>query len=125
LRILADENFPGDAVHALRHRGHDVVWVHTSMPAASDKIVLAHAGEQGRLLITFDKDFGDLAFHHGLSAECGVVLFRISLSDPALAAHRIGEILEDRADWSGHFTCVEDDRIRMRPLPRRARDGDP
>ncbi len=40
MRILADENFPGDAVSALRERGHDVLWVCMSMPGASDSEIL-------------------------------------------------------------------------------------
>ena len=36
LRILADENFPGQAVQALRDRGFDVVWVRTVAPGISD-----------------------------------------------------------------------------------------
>lgn len=36
MRFLANENFPGDAVSALRERGHDVVWIRTDAPGISD-----------------------------------------------------------------------------------------
>src|SRR2546428_7628826 len=83
MRILANENFPGEAIEALRSRGHDVAWVKTDAPGSSDEEVIARATREGRLLITFDKDFGALAFRSGLSAPSGIILFRISSSSPS------------------------------------------
>ena len=62
MRILAHENFPGEAVVALQRHGHDVVWVRTSWPGISDREALARAEAEGRVLVTFDKDFCGLAF---------------------------------------------------------------
>jgi hypothetical protein len=63
MKLLANENFPGEAVRALRARGHDVLWVRREMPGAPDADVVGRARSEGRLLVTFDKDFGELAFH--------------------------------------------------------------
>ena len=41
MRLLADENFPYDAVVALRDEGHDVVWIREAAPGISDKEVLS------------------------------------------------------------------------------------
>lgn len=117
MRILANENFPGAAVSALRDRGHDVVWVRTESPGISDKDVLALAQSTARLLVTFDKDFGELAFHYGLPSTCGVVLFRIAAPTPDRVAIVAATALESRDNWQGHFSVVEDARIRMTPLP--------
>jgi predicted nuclease of predicted toxin-antitoxin system len=62
MRFLANENFPLDAVEALRHQGHDVVWIRTESPGISDPEVLSRAQTEDRILLTFDKDFGELAF---------------------------------------------------------------
>jgi hypothetical protein len=43
VRILANENFPGEAVDALRYRGHDVVWIRTDAPGSKDRAVLEWA----------------------------------------------------------------------------------
>lgn len=118
MRILANENFPGDAVIALRERGHDVVWVRSDAPGSSDRQVLARAQAEERILITFDKDFGELAFHAGLAAVTGVILFRISTPSSRHVARVAVAALESRADWVGHFSVVEDTRIRMTPLPQ-------
>jgi predicted nuclease of predicted toxin-antitoxin system len=117
MRLLANENFPADAVEALRSRGHDVAWVRTDAPGSTDRQVLDRAVADGRLRITFDKDFGELAFRAGRPALFGVVLFRIRLASPAQVAQRAVAVLESRADWAGHFAVVLDDRVRMTLLP--------
>lgn len=117
MRILADENFPGEAIEALRSRGHDVAWVRMDAPGTSDEDVIRRATREARLLLTFDKDFGALAFRSGMDAPSGVVLFRISTSSPTRVAKAGIDILESRADWSGNFCVVEDERVRMSPLP--------
>ena len=62
MNLLANENFPGPAVTALRNAGHDILWVRTEMPGTEDSEVLRRAQQDARVLITFDKDFGDLAY---------------------------------------------------------------
>jgi len=118
VRLLADENFPREAVNVLRGQGHDLVWVRTDAPGATDRVVLARAQQEDRIVITFDKDFGELAFRFGLPSSCGVVLFRIRASSPEALARRCVDALGSRQDWAGHFSVVEDDRIRMTPLPQ-------
>ncbi len=117
MRLLANENFPAEAVNALRQRGHDVAWVRTDAPGSSDRVVLARAVAESRILITFDKDFGELAYHAGLPATCGVVLFRISPDSPSRVARAAVTVLEGRTDWRGHFSVVEEHRLRMAHLP--------
>ncbi len=116
-RFLADENFLGDAVTALREAGHDIVWIRTDAPGSTDRQVLTRAVAERRILLTFDKDFGDLAYRCRLPATCGIVLFRISLPSPSIAVHLIKTILQSRNDWAGHFSVVEENRLRMRALP--------
>ena len=117
MNILANENFPRNAVTALREEGHNVVWIRTDAPGSSDEQVLARAQAENRVLVTFDKDFGELAFRAGLPASSGVILFRISTPSAAHIARVAVAILSSRADWAGHFAVIEDERIRMTPLP--------
>jgi predicted nuclease of predicted toxin-antitoxin system len=115
MRLLADENFPGAAVDALRDAGQEVVWVRTASPGTSDVEVLAWAAREGRVLLTFDKDFGEIARSADLPATFGVVLFRIVMP-PADIGHRLAALVMSRDDWIGHFSVVEPGRVRMRPL---------
>ena len=117
MRILANENFPGEAVEELRREGHDVAWVRTEAPGISDKEVLQRAQSEKRTLITFDKDFGELAFRLGLPASNGIILFRIQASTPGHVAHISVTALATRSAWTGHFSVIEDDLIRMTPFP--------
>jgi len=66
MRFLANENFPGDAVTQLKAAGHDIVWVRTAAPGMKDEDVLAWAAREARIVLTFDKDFGELAWRAGL-----------------------------------------------------------
>lgn len=116
MRLLTDENIPGDAVVALRLAGHDVAWVRLDAPGSVDRDVLARAQAESRILLTFDKDFGELAWRERLPAACGIVLFRLPMPPPADVGRVITEIVNGRSDWAGHFSVVEAERIRMRSL---------
>jgi predicted nuclease of predicted toxin-antitoxin system len=115
--VLADENFPRSAVEALRSRGHDVLWVRTSLPGISDNDVLARAAADSRLLVTFDKDFGEMAFRAKLPIDVGIVLFRIPPISATTVARAVVSVLESRNDWNGHFSVVDSTLVRMTPLP--------
>jgi predicted nuclease of predicted toxin-antitoxin system len=117
MRFLANENFSLDAVEAIRRIGHDVRWIRTDAPGSKDREILNRAVAEDRILLTFDKDFGDLAIQFGLPAKCGIVLFRLHASSSAALANMIVAAMQSRSDWTGHFSVVEVGRIRMRPLP--------
>lgn len=116
MRFLANENFPGAAVAALVADGHDVVWVRVAAPGMSDPDVLIWAAREGRVLLTFDKDFGELARASVLPSTCGVVLFRVPMPRASDAGRRLAGLVAARADWVSHFSVIEPGRVRMRPL---------
>ena len=116
MKLLANENFPLLVVSALRDIGHNVLWVRTDMPGAMDDVILQRAQDEERLVVTFDKDFGELAVRWGLPATCGVILFRLKTQSPDHLRTRVVETLAERVDWRGHFFVVEEHRIRSRPL---------
>ena len=117
MQILANEIVPGDAVAALRQQGHEVAWVREDAPGSLDTQVLQRAQDEGKVLITFDKDFGELAFRHGLPVTCGIILFRISTPSSEYIARLAVAALNQRQDWAGHFSVIDDTQIRMTPLP--------
>jgi predicted nuclease of predicted toxin-antitoxin system len=117
MRVLANENFPGEAVEALRSRGHDVAWVRTDSPGSSGEAVIRRAKAEARVLITFDKDFGELAFRSGLSSPSGVILFRISQDSPSHVARVSVAVLERPINWAGKLPVVQEGGIRIISLP--------
>ena len=93
MRFLANENFPGDAIRLLELAGHDIVWVRTAAPGISDPDALASAARESRILLTFDKDFGELAKVSGLPAACGVILFCMPMPRPIEVGQRLVDLI--------------------------------
>ncbi|HUT23254.1 MAG TPA: DUF5615 family PIN-like protein [Sumerlaeia bacterium] len=116
MRLLANENFPRIAVEALREAGHDIRWARLEMPGASDTKVLACAQREEQVLLTFDKDFGELAFRSGSPVSSGIMLFRIPCLSPEYLKKTILQAVAARDNWFGQFAVVEPDRIRVRSL---------
>ena len=113
MRFLANENFPGDAVAALSLAGHDVLWMRTQAPGTADEEVLARAMHEERIVLTFDKDFGELAWHARLPASCGIILFRLPMPFPAMVGAALAARITERDDWTGHFSVIEPARVRQ------------
>ncbi len=117
MRFLADENFPLDAIESLKNDGHDVASIRADSPGIGDEFVLGRAVLEQRVLLTFDKDFGDLAFHAKFPASCGIIFFRIQAPSSAALSALVCQALSNRIDWSGQFSVIEPTRIRIKPLP--------
>jgi predicted nuclease of predicted toxin-antitoxin system len=117
MRFLANENVASAIVDALRAHGSDVVWVKADMRGAGDDEILERARREARVLLTFDKDFGELPFRLGLPAECGIVLLRLRMPNAIADAAAIADRVAEGGDWSGRFSVIEPGRIRSRDLP--------
>ena len=116
MRVLADENVPSAVLNALRRAGYDVFWVLTEAPGASDEFLLKSAQVEQRVVVTFDKDFGELAFRRMDPASAGILLIRYQPPSPNTVGDLVVAALESRPDWSGMFAVVEANRIRIVPL---------
>jgi len=116
MRFSLNENMPGAVVRGFCAAGHDVLSVKESMLGEEDRTILSRAQKEGRVVVTQDKGFGELAFRYGLPAECGVILFRLSGGDANSDMKRMLDVLASRDDWPGHFAVASDDRVRIRPL---------
>lgn len=119
MNFFANENVPLALILQLRASHQNVTWARTEMPGATDDVILQTSVEQRRVLLTFDKDFGELVFHRGFNASCGVVLIRMDQSNLEALVNQVTATLLSRTDWEGAFSVLEDDRIRMISLPRR------
>jgi predicted nuclease of predicted toxin-antitoxin system len=121
MNLLADENFPLLSVALLREAGHDVVSIHEISPGMDDEPVLDLAVRQQRILITFDKDFGSLAFLRGANCPPGVLFLRFQPRTPHEPGEWILHLIGDaKIHLMGNFTVFDRERIRQRRLPRGA-----
>ena len=117
MKFLADENFPRPALLALRQAGFDVLSIAETNAGALDDEVLNISVSSNRTLLTFDKDFGELAFRWGMPAQCGVILFRVTPKSPEEITVFILAVMKSQPVWRGYFSVVTRERLRMRPLP--------
>lgn len=115
MRFLANENLAAVVVRALRQAGFDTAWIREDAPGSTDDDVLARSVREGRVLLTFDLDFGELVMRRGARASCGVVLFRL-VGSPLQVAKAVHNAIASRTDWAGKFSVVEQGRVRMRLL---------
>jgi predicted nuclease of predicted toxin-antitoxin system len=115
MQFIVDESAGSAVVEYLRIAGHDVLAVSEAMPQADDQDILARARSERRILITNDKDFGDLVFRSGQSHH-GVVLLRLHDESPANRVRVMKGLLEQYADrLADHFTVATEAAVRIRP----------
>ena len=119
MRFVVDESTGAAVVAYLRRVGHNVLAVAEAMPQADDPDILARAAGEDRILITNDKDFGELVFRNG-QVHSGVVLLRLQDENSANRVHTITAVLEQYADrLAGSFTVATDRGVRIRRLKDR------
>lgn len=116
MRFLADEFCDAGLIDALRADGHNVLYAQESMRGGVDDDILAGAYSQDRILLTEDKDFGELAYRLGRPAR-GIVLLRFDVHERHLKLPRLRVLITERS-WQlpGAFVVVEADKFRVRPL---------
>jgi len=116
MKFLADECCDAKLVEVLRADGHDVLYAIESLRGATDDELLTRAFSEGRILLTEDKDFGELVYRLRRPAR-GIVLLRFDVADRAFKAPRLRYLLERKAQrLPGAFVVLEVDKIRFRPL---------
>jgi predicted nuclease of predicted toxin-antitoxin system len=115
MRFLADESCDFSVVRALRAAGHDVVAVSEVAPTIEDREVIERAVREVRVLLTEDKDFGQLVYADARKSS-GVILIRFPASArPALPALVLETVRQHEQQLAGSFVVLEPHRTRVRP----------
>jgi predicted nuclease of predicted toxin-antitoxin system len=116
VKLLADECCDALLVDGLRGDGHDVLYVKEVDPGAADDTVLQMAADQQRILLTEDKDFGELVVRLKLPAY-GIVLLRINPADSAAKLARFRHLVQHHVQrLPGSFVVLSEKRARFRSL---------
>lgn len=114
MRFIVDESTGASVIEYLRAEGHDVLAVSESMPKAVDRRILQRAVREKRILITNDKDFGELVYRSG-QAHRGVLLLRLQDERAANRVQVLKSVLETYADRLGENFAVATERgVRIR-----------
>jgi predicted nuclease of predicted toxin-antitoxin system len=118
MRFLANENFPLASVRRLREAGHDVTAIIESEPGSKDPSVLARAVREARIILTFDRDYGELIYRRRMPPPPGVVFCRFVPRFPEEAAEIVLAVQETPGlRLEGRYTVIDSQRVRQRPLP--------
>ena len=114
MRLLLDSCVWGGVRAALAAANHDVEWVGAWAEDPGDEQILARAHTARRILVTLDRDFGELAVVRGAPHSGIIRLVNLAARDQAPACQRAlemhGTLLE-----GGAIITVEPGRIRVRP----------
>ena len=113
MRLLLDSCLSPGVVNELQRLGHDVVWIGERDCDPGDEAILAEAYADSRILVTLDKDFGELAIVFG-KAHHGII--RVANIRIARQGSLIQQVLTDHKEQliSGAIVTIEPSRIRIR-----------
>lgn len=116
MNLLADESVDRQIVERLRSDGHEVLYIAEIEPSVSDNRVFDLANEKNALLVTSDKDFGDIVFRDNRLSSRGVVLLRLAGLSTESKSESVSEAFrENKSAFPGHFSVIAPGRIRIRP----------
>jgi predicted nuclease of predicted toxin-antitoxin system len=112
LEFVADESCTGSVIKALRIAGHDVIWIAETSAGSPDEAVIEQAMQSGRVLITEDRDFGELVFARTYSTA-GVLLIKFRGRARDSKPNAVLEAIEKKQNsLRSGFTVVEPGRVR-------------
>jgi predicted nuclease of predicted toxin-antitoxin system len=116
LRLLADENVHAEVVRRLRSTGYEVEWIAETAPGSSDASILAREDIGELVLITYDRDFGDLIFNHGLPHPMAIIFSRVGRVEPRFLSEKIVALLTN--DFAvQHIHVLKKNGTRSTPFP--------
>lgn len=119
VKLLANENFPIASVRALRSAGFDVLAISETSPGFKDEVVLDLAKQQSRVLMTFDRDYGELVYRRKMPCPPAILYLRFDPVSPIEPAQIVQQFLaRAEPDLNGYFFVLNRDSSRKRLLPR-------
>lgn len=114
MNLVADEGVDRQIVERLRDQGHEVVYIAELEPGIEDELVLARAERSGALLLTADKDFGEIVFRQ-TKLRGGVVLLRLAGLGSDRKALIVSAALDRYAsEMAAAFSVVAPGSVRIR-----------
>ena len=116
LSLLADENIDQRLLSSLRLAGISVYSVAESSPGITDEEVMRLSENLGALILTDDKDFGEIVFRKQRSCP-GIVLLRLTGVDYSRKADQVIQVIDKcSSEMIGKFVVITEERVRMRKL---------
>lgn len=118
LLLLANENIPLASIKELRAAGFDVLAIVESYCGENDRKVLSVAANERRILITFDRDYGELIFRERMPVPPAVIYLRFVPVTPVESAEILQRFLmTEMTRLMGRYWVITRSGIRSRKLP--------
>ncbi len=115
-KFIVDESTGDKVAELLRTEGFDVVSVISQMRGADDLSIIQRALNEGRIIVTNDKDFGELVFHQNFKPS-GVLLLRLEDESTLNKVKVVRTIVRQHlTNLEGNFLVVTERKIRKRPI---------
>ena len=116
MKFIVDESTGTAVAEFLRAAGYDVLAVTEDMPGADDRDILAKAEVEARILITNDKDFGELVFRQG-KPHHGIVFLRLEDESPENRVRLVNNVMDKYASrLKDNFIVATERGIRIRAI---------
>ena len=116
MKFLADESVDDPVVVLLGKNTYDVDYIKEVCPGANDEVVLKLALDSNSILITMDKDFGELVYRKK-QQHTGVILLRLEGHTPMQRANIVLSVFEKHAtELVSAFTVIQPNLSRIRPI---------
>ncbi len=116
MKFLLDESCEYRLLPFLQQLGHDVTAIaHDHPNALTDRDVLKIATREKRVLLTNDKDFGELIFRQR-HYHRGIILFRLRGADVQTKQKRLQEVITAYKDQLKHFLVITPKSVRIRKV---------
>ena len=116
MHFLANENFPFPSMKILRMVGYEVKSIAEDNFGISDEEVLRIAVEEQLIILTFDRDYGELIFKYKMQPPPAVVYFRLKGDNPQAAAQILLERIKFGLVIENHFSVIDEQGTRQRKL---------
>ncbi|MBX9783271.1 MAG: DUF5615 family PIN-like protein [Chitinophagaceae bacterium] len=115
MKLLANENIPYKSFLYLKAKGYEIVSIGIENPSITDAEVMAIAINEKRIVVTFNRDYGELIFKRNYKPEKGVIYLRLDEYEPEEPGLIIEEIINNKEiDLTMALTVIDKNGIRQR-----------
>jgi predicted nuclease of predicted toxin-antitoxin system len=118
MRLLANENIPLPSTCLLRQAGYDITAITEDSPGIPDTMVLGLAADAQRIILTFDRDYGELIYRKRLRLPGGLIYLRFQPQTPTEPAEILMNLFQSgNFEFEQRFAVISRDQIRQRNFP--------
>jgi len=117
MKLLANENFPLESVYFLKSKNIDIISIQENFAGMTDIEVLKKTQKEGRIILTFDKDYGELIYKSKVKFTAGIVFFRL-IPKSALSSGKLIYRIIKKIRLEKRFTIISSKQIRQRILKK-------